>query len=137
MFFNKSVCSTRVAFDAVRLRVLTPTTHLVVVPAPGRGKAIQVVSASLKLDVDKNPFAFTNDLGLITGNINISKPQFVMEAPLVNSSFNEWAAFLPPLRAGSLKAGLPLTFGPLAGANTSFEADGKITLDVAYRVVKA
>jgi hypothetical protein len=134
MFFWNPIQTRRISFSANRVLNLTPMGHLTVVPAPGPGKAIQVVSAAFKLNAGKHPFAFTNDMVLTAGHL--SRPQFNLEAAIINSSFDEWVNMVP-LERGSLQEDAALTFGPSAGANTSPIANGDIAFDITYRLVKA
>ncbi len=133
MFFFNTIKSNRISFSPSRVRALTNDNHLTAIPAPGPGRAIQVVSASFRLDSGDVAYSFTNNLCLRAGRP--ASPQFVLDVAIVNSSFDEWVGFVPVER-GTLGENQPLTFGPIAGANVSFKADGDVYLDIAYRVVK-
>jgi len=133
MFFFNTIKSTRISFDASRVRALTHDNHLLAIPAPGPGRAIQVVSAAFRLDSGDVAYSFTNNLCLRSGRP--SHPQFILDVAIVNSSFDEWVGFIPVER-GTLSENRAITFGPIAGANVSFTADSDVYLDIAYRVVK-
>ena len=133
MFF-RSLYNRKVSLDATTVRSLVPSGHVVVIPAPRKGYAIQVVSASFQLHAGDVAYGFTNDMVLSAGHLQ--RPQFGFEAAVINSSFDEWVGMLP-LERGDLRAGEALTFGPSAGANIAFEAYGGVVLDITYRLVKA
>ena len=134
MFFRNAIQTRRASFSARRVCNLTPMSHLVVIPSPGPGKAIQVVSVSFRLYAGKKAHAFTNDMVLTAGRHG--RPQFSLEAAVINSSFDEWVQMVA-LERGSLKEDEAITFGPSAGASVSPSADSAISFDIAYRVVKA
>jgi len=135
MFFRKPVKSVTVSIDGKVLRGLHSNKSAIVIPSPGIGKAIQIVSASVQTVTGNTPLAFTDTLGLFTGGIPTSRAQFIVEAPVINSRFGQWVSMTPTM--GTLVHDKPIVFGPIVGANVTENADTNVVLDVMYRVVKA
>lgn len=136
MFFRKPVKEVRVAIEADVLRTLHPNKLVTIIPAPGRGKAIEVISANVQTATGNTALAFTDDLGLVAGGIGTSRAQLIMAAPVINSQFDQWARMVPGDWHGSLIENGAINFGPLVGANLAPNADTDVIVDVMYRVVK-
>lgn len=137
MFFRKPIKEVRIAIESDVLRTLHPNKLVTVIPSPGRGKAIEVISANVQTVTGNTPLAFTDGFGLVSGGIGTARAQLVMAAPVINSQFDQWACMLPGDFHGSLIENGAINFGPLIGANVALNADTDVIVDVMYRVVKA
>lgn len=137
MFFRRPVKEERVVIQADVIRSLHSTKHVTVIPSPGRGKAIEVISANVQTVTGNTPLAFTGSLGLLAGGIGTSRAQRILVAPVINSQFDQWACMTPGETHGSLMENEAIKFGPIVGANVAHNADTDVIVDVMYRVVEA
>lgn len=134
---DQKILTARATLIPADLLTLSSANYLDVIPNPGLGKTISVVSAAFLLTAGSTAYGFTNDLTLVTGTPAAgSQPQLTLPASVINSSFNAYKQFLfPSTTAPDLVSNIALSLGTAAGANTVPTANGVVNLEIAYRII--
>ena len=132
---DQATLSTRVAVSSAQFLSLTPSSGVTIIPSPGIGYAIEVLSIALQLiiPVGGNQFNFTNDLRFTTGSLGSSAPQFDIPVATINSP-NSAHVSLDKASLGVLTANQPLILHTSAGLATA--GNGNAFIDVSYRAVQ-
>jgi hypothetical protein len=110
---------------------LLNTVAYPVIPSPGAGKAIQVISASLKIDYNTTPYSFT-----ATGvelEVSPGTPQVFITNSNVNVITNTFVS-LTPVSSGAIAENSAVKLSaPSPQIGTLGDSD--VTLDILYRII--
>lgn len=121
---------TYVATVTISSAELIAATPVEVVPAPGAGKYIQVVSASAKYNYGAAQYSFTAPLKLYT---NFSAPQFELDEAYLQLPASQIRA-MSLTTSGALTENTELNFAPASIPIAN--GDGDLQLNVQYRIVE-
>jgi hypothetical protein len=123
---NVDTSVSKVTVSSAALNAATPVT---VVPAPGAGKYIQVVSASAKYDYGTSTYSFAAPLKLYS---NSSIPQFELDENFLLLPADQTRA-MSLTTSGALDENTAIFFAP--ASIPTVQGDGIINLNVQYRIV--
>ena len=105
------------------------TVAVNIIDAPGAGKAIQIVSASIKMDFNATAYSFTAPLQLI---VQAGLPQMTILNTVVNVSTDVFSTLIP-IASGFIAENSAVKLTTSAPSSTVGDSD--VDLDLLYRII--
>ena len=130
-WIDQQVMAKSTPISATDLQNITSTSGVVILMPPGIGKAIQLISASIKYTYGTAAYDFIGDLGLYTDSGSF--PQYTLPLDVMNSPSSEFRNMDSNGSGGKLGVNTPLIFrgGPQLPSPT---ATGSAVIEVVYRI---
>lgn len=131
--FGSSIQSTSLTIASADVLQLN-TTPLTIVEAQGAGKAIEVISAVLKIDYNTTPYATNTVITLLTFGASVPQADNLIDATVARiGKFRNRSTSGEPSTATQLIANAALTVTVDTGDPTAGDSD--IEVFVLYRVI--